>query len=71
MMQQVAPGRHQMAHYAFASGIMNLGVMLPGMVSGVFSDWLGYRMFFIMVLFCTIPALLITWFVPFTYPDKK
>ena len=71
MMQQVAPGKHQMAHYAFASGIMNLGVMLPGMISGVFSDWLGYRMFFIMVLFCTIPALLITWFVPFTYPDKK
>lgn len=29
MMQQVAPGKHQMAHYAFASGIMNLGVMLP------------------------------------------
>ena len=23
MMQQVAPGKHQMAHYAFASGIMN------------------------------------------------
>lgn len=71
MMQQVAPGSHQMAHYAFASGIMNLGVMLPGMMSGFFSDWLGYRTFFIMVLFCTIPALLITWFVPFTYPDKK
>ena len=71
MMQQVAPGKHQMAHYAFASGIMNLGVMLPGMMSGFFSDWLGYRMFFILVLFCTIPALLITWFVPFTYTDKK
>ena len=38
MMQQIAPGKHQMAHYAFASGIMNLGVMLPGMLSGVFSD---------------------------------
>ena len=70
MMQQVAPGRHQMAHYAFASGIMNLGVMLPGMLSGYFSDHLGYRMFFIVVLACTIPALLITWFVPFTYPDR-
>ncbi len=70
MMQQVAPGKHQMAHYAFASGIMNLGVMLPGMVSGYVSDWLGYRMFFIVVLVCTIPAFLITWFVPFTYPDK-
>lgn len=34
MMQQVAPGRHQMAHYAFASGIMNLSVMLTGMASG-------------------------------------
>ena len=71
MMQQIAPGKHQMAHYAFASGIMNLGVMLPGMLSGFVSDWLGYRDFFIFVLVCTIPAFLITWFVPFTYPDKK
>ena len=71
LMQQIAPGKHQMAHYAFASGIMNLGVMLPGMLSGYVSDWLGYRHFFIFVLVCTIPAFLITWFVPFTYPDKK
>ena len=70
MMQQIAPGKYQMSHYAFASGIMNLGVMLPGMLSGTVSDWLGYRLFFIVVLICTIPALLITWFVPFTYPDK-
>ena len=66
MMQQVAPGKHQMAHYAFASGIMNLGVMLPGMMSGWVCDMLGgYANFFIFVLFATIPALLITWFVPF------
>lgn len=71
MMQQIAPGEHQMSHYAFASGIMNLGVMLPGMMSGAISDWLGYKMFFVFVLFCTIPALLITWFVPFTYSDNK
>ena len=71
MMQQIAPGKHQMAHYAFASGIMNLGVMLPGMLSGYVSDWLCYRDFFVFVLVCTIPAFLITWFVPFTYPDKK
>jgi len=70
MMQQIAPGKHQMSHYAFASGIMNLGVMLPGMISGFVSDALGYRNFFIFVLFCTIPALLITYFVPFTYPDE-
>ena len=69
MMQQIAPGKHQMSHYAFASGIMNLGVMMPGMMSGQLAQTLGYRGFFIMVLFCVIPALLITWFVPFTYPD--
>lgn len=70
MMQQVAPGKHQMAHYAFASGIMNLGVMIPGMMSGYLSDWLGYKDFFIYVLIAAIPAFLITWFIPFTYKDK-
>jgi PAT family beta-lactamase induction signal transducer AmpG len=65
MMQQVAPGKYQMAHYAFASGIMNLGVMLPGMMSGFLSDWLGYKYFFVLVLIATIPAFLATWFVPF------
>ena len=71
MMQQVAPGKHQMAHYAFASGIMNLGVMLPGMLSGWAWELLGgYEPFFIFVLFATIPAFLITWFVPFTYKEN-
>lgn len=75
MMQQIAPGKHQMAHYAFASGIMNLGVMIPGMLSGwvceVLGEWFnkpgGYEPFFIFVLIATIPAFLITYFVPFKY----
>ena len=71
MMQQIAPGKHQMAHYAFANSLMNLGVMIPGMISGYLSSWLGYKYFFIFVMFATIPALLITWFVPFTYHDDK
>lgn len=70
MMQQIAPGKHQMAHYAFASGIMNLGVMLPGIMSGWVSQWLGYSMFFVFVLFATIPAFIVTWFVPFRYDSK-
>ncbi len=67
----LAPGKHQMAHYAFASGIMNLGVMLPGTISGFVSDWLGYEAFFTFTLFATIPAFLITYFIPFTYADEK
>jgi PAT family beta-lactamase induction signal transducer AmpG len=64
MMQQIAPGKYKMAHYAFATGIMNLGVMIPAMLSGYLSDIMGYKTFFIWVLFATIPAFLITWLVP-------
>lgn len=71
MMQQVAPGKYKMAHYAFASGIMNLGLMIPSMMSGVISDWLGYKWFFVWVLIATIPAILAAKFVPFSYPDNK
>jgi len=70
MMQQVAPGKFKMAHYAFASGIMNLGFMIPSMLSGFMSDWLGYKLFFIWVLVATIPAFLAAWFVPFGHPDN-
>ncbi len=73
MMQQIAPGKYKMAHYAFATSIMNLGFILPGMLSGWLSDELGYRYFFIWVLFATIPSFLVAWFVPFrdTTEDEK
>lgn len=67
MMQQVAPGRHQMSHYAFATAIMNLGVMIPGMMSGWLSEMVGYQHFFMWVLVAAIPAFIITWFIPFTH----
>ncbi len=78
MMQQIAPGEQQMAHYAFATGIMNLGVMIPGSISGdlcrVFENMFGspggYAPFFIFVLIACIPAFFITYFIPFTYDDK-
>lgn len=70
MMQQVAPGKHKMAHYAFASGLMNLGYMFAGMISGWLSDSLGYKQFFIVVAVAMIPALIVSRFIPFVHPDK-
>ena len=64
IMQNIAPGKYKMAHYAFGSGLMNLGFMIPSMISGKVSDLLGYQSFFIWVLISTIPAFLITWLVP-------
>ena len=65
MMQQIAPGKYKMAHYAFATAVMNLGFMLPSMISGYISDYIGYKNFFLWVMVATIPSFLVAWFVPF------
>ncbi len=70
MMQQIAPGKYKMAHYAFATAVMNLGFMLPSMISGYVSDYLGYKTFFIWVMIATIPSFLVAWFVPFKEVEK-
>lgn len=64
IMQNIAPGKYKMAHYAFASGLMNLGFMIPSMLSGAISQRLGYKEFFLYVLLTTIPAFVVSWFVP-------
>ena len=47
-----ARGEHQTSHYAISTGIMALGMMLPGMISGVLQEHMGYRTFFIWVIAC-------------------
>ena len=71
MMQNIAPGKYKMAHYAFGSGLMNLGFMIPSMISGFVSDWLGYKEFFIWVLIATMPAFIVTWLVPLARPEVE
>jgi PAT family beta-lactamase induction signal transducer AmpG len=65
MMQQIAPGKYKMAHYAIATAIMGLGFMLPSMISGYLSDWLGYKNFFLWVMIATLPSFFVAWRVPF------
>lgn len=64
IMQQIAPGKYQMAHYAFGSSITYFGYTIASMISGFVSDSLGYKNFFIYVLIATIPAFLASAFVP-------
>jgi PAT family beta-lactamase induction signal transducer AmpG len=71
MMQQIAPGKYKMAHYAFGTALMNLGFMVPSMLSGYISDFLGYKNFFLWVLVATIPSFLVAWLVPFTQPEPE
>ena len=64
MMQEIAPGKYQTAHYAFANSLMNLGLMIPGTVSGKIQMSIGYRNFFIWALLSSIPALILSRLVP-------
>ena len=63
MMQEIAPGKYQTAHYAFANSLMNLGLMIPGTISGKLQMALGYRMFFVWVLISSVPALIMARFI--------
>ena len=67
MMQQVAPGQHPTAHYAFASGIMNLGFMISGMASGYICEHTGYATFFVIALAMSVPSFIIAARIPFTH----
>ncbi|MDO8952860.1 MAG: MFS transporter [Draconibacterium sp.] len=57
-MLYVSAGQYKTAHYAFSTGIMALGMMLPGMVSGWMQEFLGYQHFFVWVMICTIPGFI-------------
>jgi PAT family beta-lactamase induction signal transducer AmpG len=68
MMQQIAPGKYKMTHYAFATAWMNLVLWPTQTVSGKLADWLGYKNFFIFVLIASIPSLFAAWKAPFPNP---
>ena len=55
-----ARGEHQTSHYAISTGIMALGMMLPGMISGVLQESMGYRTFFIWVIACCAVTCLVS-----------
>lgn len=55
----ISEGNHRTAHFAITTGIMALGMMLPGMVSGWLQEFLGYSNFFVWVLLCAIPILFV------------
>jgi PAT family beta-lactamase induction signal transducer AmpG len=51
-------------NFAISTGIMALGMMLPGLISGYIQQSLGYPMFFILVFLLTIPGMLTLFFIP-------
>ena len=56
-------GEFKTSHYAICTGLSYLGLMLPGMVSGWLKDAVGYRTFFIVVMFLCAITFLVTAFI--------
>ncbi len=61
-------GEHKTAHYAISTGFMALGMMLPGMIAGWIQELVGYDHFFVFVMICAIPTLLV---IPFLKINKE
>lgn len=60
----VARGAHSTAHFAICTAFMALGMMLPGMFSGLLQELIGYRVFFVWVLLATIPSFIAVALIP-------
>lgn len=67
-MLQLSRGEHQTAHYALCTGLMALGMMLPGLVCGVIQRELGYFWFFVWVMAATAPSFLVSAMVTLDEP---
>lgn len=65
MMQQIAPGKYPMTHYAFCTALMNLVLVPTQMASGPLAERLGYKGFFVFVMLASIPSVIAAWFAPF------
>ena len=55
----ISQGEHKTAHFAICTGIMALGMMLPGMMSGKIQELIGYQHFFLWVMISTIPGFIV------------
>jgi len=69
LMQAVAPGNFQTAHYALGTGVMQLGFILSKTISGDIQVAMGYEHFFLWTIACGVPALVLMFFVPI--PDTR
>ena len=49
-------GEHKTSHYALCTGFMALSMLIPGLFAGALAQYVGYRIFFIIVMLsCMLP----------------
>lgn len=61
--------QYKTSHYAIATGIMALGAMAAGILSGILVKNIGYAWFFVTACVMTVPGTLILFFIPLEKQD--
>lgn len=60
----VCIGEYKTSHFPISTGLMALGLMIPGAISGAIQQALEYPLFFILVCLLTTPGILTIFFIP-------
>jgi PAT family beta-lactamase induction signal transducer AmpG len=63
-LMQISQGEYKTSQYAISTGIMALGMMLPGAVSGYIQQAVGYTGFFVIVCLLAIVGIATIFFLP-------
>lgn len=61
-MMYFSEGEFKTSHYAICTAFMALSMMIPGMFAGYLQEYLGYELFFWMVIVCCAATLVVTYF---------
>ncbi|MEI1377877.1 MFS transporter [Nostoc sp. UHCC 0926] len=67
----ICQAEYKTSHFAISTGIMALGMMLPGLISGYLQKAFGYPFFFILVCLLTIPGMIALFFIPLKEEPKR
>jgi PAT family beta-lactamase induction signal transducer AmpG len=60
----ISEGDYKTSHFSLASAFMVLGMMVPGMFSGIIQQAVGYQYFFIWIIFAAIPSFIFAKYIP-------
>ncbi|MBE9008568.1 MFS transporter [Fortiea sp. LEGE XX443] len=67
----ISQGEYKTSHFAISTGIMALGLLIPGIVSAYLQPMLGYPLFFSLVCLLTIPGMIVLFFIPLKAEAQK
>ncbi len=63
-------GEYKTSHFAISTGLMAFGMIIPGTLSGILQEAVGYFWLFIISTIVTIPGMLLIKFLPIPTNNK-